>query len=52
MAAAEHTIALMLAMARNIAPAAASTKSGKWDRSKFTGCELYKKLSASSDLAK
>lgn len=43
MAAAEHTIALMLAMARNIAPAAASTKSGKWDRSKFTGCELYKK---------
>lgn len=43
MAAAEHTIALMLAMARNIAPAAASTKAGKWDRSKFTGCELYKK---------
>ena len=33
-AAAEHTIALMLAMARNIAPAAASTKAGKWDRSK------------------
>ena len=29
-AAAEHTIALMLAMARNIAPAAASTKQGKW----------------------
>ncbi len=43
MAAAEHTIALMLAMARNIAPAATSTKQGKWDRSKFTGCELYKK---------
>ena len=43
MAAAEHTIALMLAMARNIAPAATSTKSGKWDRAKFTGCELYKK---------
>ena len=43
MAAAEHTIALMLAMARNIAPAAESTKQGKWDRSKFTGCELYKK---------
>ena len=36
MAAAEHTIALMLAMARNIAPAAASTKSGKWDRSKLS----------------
>lgn len=44
MAAAEHTIALMLAMARNIAPAATSTKEGKWDRSKFTGCELYKKV--------
>ena len=43
MAASEHTIALMLAMARNIAPAATSTKEGKWDRSKFTGCELYKK---------
>ncbi len=43
MAAAEHTIALMLAMARNIAPAATSTKEGKWDRSKFTGCELYNK---------
>lgn len=43
MAAAEHTVALMLAMARNIAPAATSTKQGKWDRAKFTGCELYKK---------
>ena len=43
MAAAEHTIALMLAMARNIPPAATSTKEGKWDRSKFTGTELYKK---------
>lgn len=43
MAAAEHTIALMLAMARNIAPAAASTKAGNWDRAKFTGCELFGK---------
>lgn len=43
MAAAEHTIALMLAMARNIASAAISTKEGKWERSKFTGCELYNK---------
>lgn len=43
MAAAEHTVALMLAMARNIAPAATSTKAGKWDRAKYTGCELYKK---------
>lgn len=44
MAAAEHTIALMLAMARNIAPAATSTKEGKWDRSKYVGTELYKKV--------
>ena len=44
MAAAEHTIALMLAMARKVAPAATSTKEGKWERSKFTGCELYKKV--------
>ena len=43
MAAAEHTIALMLAMARNIASAAISTKEGKWERAKFTGCELYNK---------
>ena len=43
MAASEHTIALMLAMARNVAPAATSTKEGKWERSKFVGCELYKK---------
>lgn len=43
MAAAEHTIALMLSMARNIPSAATSTKAGKWDRSKFTGTELYKK---------
>ncbi|MBO6088025.1 phosphoglycerate dehydrogenase [bacterium] len=43
MAASEHTIALMLAMARNIVPAGTSTKSGNWDRSKFTGTELYNK---------
>jgi len=43
MAAAEHTIALMLAMSRNVAAAAQSTKEGKWERSKFTGCELFGK---------
>ena len=43
MAAAEHTIALMFAMARNIPNAAQSTKSGKWERSKFTGSELFAK---------
>lgn len=42
-AAGEHTIALMLSIARNIVPAAESTKSGRWDRDKFTGRELYGK---------
>lgn len=44
MAAAEHTIAMMLAMSRNIAAAAKSTIEGKWERSKFTGCELFSKV--------
>lgn len=38
--AAEHTIALMLAMARHIPAAHASLKSGKWERSKFLGLEV------------
>lgn len=42
-AAAEHTIALMLAMSRNIPAAAVSTKEGKWERSKFTGVEVFGK---------
>jgi D-3-phosphoglycerate dehydrogenase len=43
MAAAEHTIAMMLAMSRNIPQANASTRSGKWERGKFIGVELYDK---------
>ena len=39
----EHTLALMLAMSRNIPEAVKSTKEGKWERSKFTGCEVYGK---------
>lgn len=41
--AAEQTIALMLACARNIAQADASVKAGKWERSKFQGVEVYEK---------
>ncbi|HEX4115293.1 MAG TPA: phosphoglycerate dehydrogenase [Solirubrobacteraceae bacterium] len=41
--AAEHTMALLLAMARNIPQAYASLTSGKWERSKFSGVELYEK---------
>ncbi len=42
-AAAEHTIAMMLAMVRNIPNACQSTKEGKWDRAKFTGIEVFGK---------
>jgi D-3-phosphoglycerate dehydrogenase / 2-oxoglutarate reductase len=37
---AEHTMALMLALSRNVAKADASLKAGKWDRNKFTGTQL------------
>ncbi len=37
---AEHTIALMLSMARSIPQANASTKAGKWEYRKFLGSEL------------
>lgn len=39
-AAAEHTIAMMMAMARNIPQATASLKRGEWTRSAFTGVEV------------
>jgi D-3-phosphoglycerate dehydrogenase / 2-oxoglutarate reductase len=41
--AAEHTIAMMTSLARNIPAAAASMKAGEWKRNKFMGVELYKK---------
>jgi D-3-phosphoglycerate dehydrogenase len=41
--AAEHTMALLLALARNIPQAHASLTSGKWERSKFSGTELSEK---------
>jgi D-3-phosphoglycerate dehydrogenase len=37
---AEHTIALMLAMARAVPQASASTTGGKWEKKKFLGNEL------------
>lgn len=42
-AAAEHTLALMLSMARNIPDAVQSVKTGLWERSKFTGVEVFGK---------
>jgi D-3-phosphoglycerate dehydrogenase len=41
--AAEHTMALLLALARNIPQAYVSLTSGKWERSKFSGVEVYEK---------
>ncbi|MEA2214768.1 MAG: D-3-phosphoglycerate dehydrogenase / 2-oxoglutarate reductase [Solirubrobacteraceae bacterium] len=41
--AAEHTMALLLALARNIPRAHMSLTSGKWERSKLSGVELYEK---------
>ncbi len=41
--AAEHTMALLLALARNVPQAHASLTAGKWERSKFSGVELYEK---------
>ncbi|KLJ07612.1 phosphoglycerate dehydrogenase [Blastomyces silverae] len=39
-AAAEHTIALMLSMARNIPDGCSSLKDGKWERSRLVGVEV------------
>ena len=41
--AAEHTMALLLALARNIPQAHSALLEGKWDRSKYSGVELYEK---------
>jgi D-3-phosphoglycerate dehydrogenase / 2-oxoglutarate reductase len=46
LSAAEHTIALMLAQARNIPAANAALKAGRWDRSKYEGVELHGKTLA------
>lgn len=44
--AAEHTMAMILTLARNIVWADASLKTGKWERGKFTGMELSGKTLA------
>jgi D-3-phosphoglycerate dehydrogenase / 2-oxoglutarate reductase len=41
---AEHTLALMLSMARSVPQANTSTKSGKWEKKKFLGNELRGKV--------
>jgi D-3-phosphoglycerate dehydrogenase len=42
-AAAEHTVALMLALCRNVPQAHSSLAAGQWERGKFKGAELYGK---------
>jgi len=42
-AAAEHTLAMMMSLSRFIPAANASLKAGKWDRKSYTGVEVYKK---------
>jgi len=42
-AAAEHTVALMLALARHIPQAHASLTAGRWERSSYGGVEVYEK---------
>ncbi len=40
---AEHAIAMMLSLARNIPQANESTKAGKWEKNRFMGVEVYRK---------
>jgi D-3-phosphoglycerate dehydrogenase / 2-oxoglutarate reductase len=42
--AAEHALGLLLAVARNVPQAMGSLKAGEWQRSRFTGAELYGKV--------
>ncbi len=42
-AAAEHTIAMILSISRRVPQATASMKAGKWEKKKFMGVELYNK---------
>ena len=41
---AEHTLALMLSLARMVPEASASTRGGKWEKKKFLGNELRGKV--------
>jgi D-3-phosphoglycerate dehydrogenase len=44
LSAAEHTMALILAMSRNVVPACNSLKSGAWDRKRYMGNQLNNKI--------
>lgn len=40
---AEHTVSMMMALARNIPQACSSMKDGKWEKKKFSGTEVLNK---------
>ena len=44
LSAAEHTVALILGMSRNVVPACVSLKAGAWDRKKYMGNQLNGKV--------
>ena len=44
LSAAEHTMALILSMSRNVVPACKSLKGGAWDRKKYMGNQLNNKI--------
>ena len=44
LSAAEHTMALILSMSRNVVPACDSLKKGLWDRKKYMGNQLNSKV--------
>ena len=43
---AEHAIALLTSLARQIPQATASMRAGKWEKNRFNGKELYEQRSA------
>ena len=43
-AAAEHTIAMLMALARHVPAANSSMKAGKWEKSRFLGVEVRNKI--------
>ncbi|MGH3396631.1 MAG: phosphoglycerate dehydrogenase [Streptosporangiaceae bacterium] len=52
LSAAEHAVALLLALARNVPQAMASLKDGQWQRARFTGVELHGKVAGILGLGK
>jgi D-3-phosphoglycerate dehydrogenase / 2-oxoglutarate reductase len=52
LSAAEHAVALLLALARNVPQAMASLRDGQWQRARFTGVELHGKVAGILGLGK